>query len=95
MHLKFITNFSIYNFAFILYREGMELIYNRLPWQEPDAPHIFEILYEDDDLVSRNIFASVYVLFDSTFHTSHGNVQSKVIYVKGNEAYFQIFWLQS
>lgn len=62
MHLKFITNFSIYNFAFILYREGMELIYYRLPWQEPDAPHLLEILCEDDDLVGRNIFVSMLYL---------------------------------
>ncbi|PON58552.1 RNA-binding S4 domain containing protein [Parasponia andersonii] len=33
-------------------RIGLELVYHRLPWKEPDAPHLLEILYEDDDMVS-------------------------------------------
>ncbi|KAL0358675.1 UNVERIFIED_CONTAM: RNA pseudouridine synthase 5 [Sesamum angustifolium] len=32
-------------------REGAELVYHRLPWKEPDAPYLLEILYEDNDVV--------------------------------------------
>jgi len=31
-------------------RAGQELRYYRSPWQEPDAPLDFDVLYEDDDL---------------------------------------------
>ncbi|XP_022890113.1 RNA pseudouridine synthase 5 isoform X2 [Olea europaea var. sylvestris] len=43
-------------------REGMELIYYRLPWQEPDAPHLLEILCEDDDLIAVNKPSGLQVL---------------------------------
>ena len=36
----------------ILSRDGMELVYHRLPWREPDAPYLLQVLYEDDDMVS-------------------------------------------
>lgn len=35
-----------------LVRVGSELVYHRLPWGEPDAPFLLEVLYEDDDMVS-------------------------------------------
>lgn len=35
-----------------LVRVGSELVYHRLPWGEPDAPYLLEVLYEDDDMVS-------------------------------------------
>ena len=30
---------------------GQQLIYHRLPWEEPDVPLSFEVLYEDSDLL--------------------------------------------
>ena len=32
-------------------RVGSELVYHRLPWREPDAPYLLEVLYEDGDMV--------------------------------------------
>lgn len=32
-------------------RVGSEIVYHRLPWREPDAPYLLEVLYEDDDMV--------------------------------------------
>lgn len=32
-------------------RGNEKLVYHRLPWKEPDAPYLLEILYEDDDVV--------------------------------------------
>lgn len=32
-------------------RSGASLVYNRLPWQEPDVPCRIDILHEDDHLV--------------------------------------------
>ncbi|PPR94297.1 hypothetical protein GOBAR_AA26376 [Gossypium barbadense] len=29
------------------------LVYHRLPWKEPDVPHLLEVLYEDDDMIIR------------------------------------------
>lgn len=34
-------------------RDGEELVYHRLPWKEPDAPYLLEILYEDRDVVNQ------------------------------------------
>ncbi|XP_024200557.1 germin-like protein 8-11 [Rosa chinensis] len=31
-------------------RVGSQLVYHRLPWREPDAPYLLEVLYEDDDM---------------------------------------------
>ncbi|GJN31129.1 hypothetical protein PR202_gb19488 [Eleusine coracana subsp. coracana] len=31
-------------------RDGSKLVYHRLPWQEPSAPYLLEVLYEDDDM---------------------------------------------
>ncbi len=33
-------------------KRGSELIWQRPPWIEPDAPRLFSILYEDDDLLA-------------------------------------------
>lgn len=30
---------------------GSSLVYHRLPWKEPDAPYMLEVLYEDDHMV--------------------------------------------
>ncbi|KAI4351318.1 hypothetical protein L6164_005693 [Bauhinia variegata] len=35
-------------------RVGTQLVYHRLPWKEPDAPHMLEVLYEDDDMIALN-----------------------------------------
>jgi hypothetical protein len=32
-------------------RVGSEIVYHRLPWSEPDAPYMLEVLYEEDDMV--------------------------------------------
>uniref|UniRef100_A0A0D9VST3 Pseudouridine synthase RsuA/RluA-like domain-containing protein n=1 Tax=Leersia perrieri TaxID=77586 RepID=A0A0D9VST3_9ORYZ len=32
-------------------REGSKLVYHRLPWQEPFAPHLLDVLYEDNDML--------------------------------------------
>ena len=37
-------------------RAGSELVYQRFPWKEPEAPHELEVLYEDDDMVSCLLF---------------------------------------
>jgi 23S rRNA pseudouridine1911/1915/1917 synthase len=37
-----------------LLHSGSELVWNRPPWVEPDAPLSFSVLYEDDDLLAVN-----------------------------------------
>ncbi|XP_057489457.1 RNA pseudouridine synthase 5-like [Actinidia eriantha] len=32
-------------------RAGSELFYYRIPWKEPDAPYLLEVLFEDDDYI--------------------------------------------
>ena len=39
-------------YAQLMFRVGSELVYHRLPWNEPEAPYLLEILYEDDDMVN-------------------------------------------
>ncbi|KAJ8557173.1 hypothetical protein K7X08_002798 [Anisodus acutangulus] len=34
-------------------RAGAELVYHRLPWREPDAPYLLQVLFEDDYLVNE------------------------------------------
>ncbi|KAL6527110.1 hypothetical protein OROGR_016200 [Orobanche gracilis] len=43
-------------------RGGEELVYHRLPWEEPDAPHLLKILYEDDDVIALNKPSGLQVL---------------------------------
>lgn len=43
-------------------RAGSKLVYHRLPWQEPDAPYLLEILYEDDDVIALNKPSGLQVL---------------------------------
>ncbi|CAN6320389.1 unnamed protein product [Urochloa humidicola] len=43
-------------------RDGSKLVYHRLPWQEPFAPHLLEALYEDDDMVALNKPSGLQVL---------------------------------
>lgn len=37
----------------ILFSEGSKLVYHRLPWKEPEAPYLLEVLYEDEDMVKE------------------------------------------
>ncbi|KAJ4821389.1 Pseudouridine synthase family protein [Rhynchospora pubera] len=46
---------------FIL-REGSKVIYHRLPWKEPSAPYLLDVLYEDDDIVVINKPSGLQVL---------------------------------
>ncbi|KAJ7975089.1 Pseudouridine synthase [Quillaja saponaria] len=43
-------------------RVGSELVYQRLPWKEPDAPHMLEVLYDDDDMIALNKPSGLQVL---------------------------------
>ncbi|XP_007009784.2 PREDICTED: RNA pseudouridine synthase 5 isoform X1 [Theobroma cacao] len=43
-------------------RGRSELVYHRLPWKEPDAPHALEVLYEDDDMIALNKPSGLQVL---------------------------------
>ncbi|WOL16274.1 RNA pseudouridine synthase 5 [Canna indica] len=43
-------------------RDGAEVIYHRLPWKEPSAPYLLEVLYEDDDMVALNKPSGLQVL---------------------------------
>ncbi|KAG8651232.1 RNA pseudouridine synthase 5 [Manihot esculenta] len=46
----------------IILRGGSELVYHRLPWREPDAPYMLQILYEDADLIALNKPSGLQVL---------------------------------
>ncbi|RDX71296.1 RNA pseudouridine synthase 5, partial [Mucuna pruriens] len=41
---------------------GSKLVYHRLPWKEPDAPHMIDVLYEDDDVIALNKPSGLQVL---------------------------------
>ncbi|GKV34112.1 hypothetical protein SLEP1_g42528 [Rubroshorea leprosula] len=41
---------------------GSELVYHRVPWKEPDAPYMLQVLYEDDDMVALNKPSGLQVL---------------------------------
>lgn len=51
--LRIFSVYSALGLTIELYhcRNGSVLEYHRLPWKEPDAPYLLEILYEDDNLV--------------------------------------------
>ncbi|XP_037420539.1 RNA pseudouridine synthase 5-like isoform X4 [Triticum dicoccoides] len=38
----------------MILRVGSKLVYHRLAWKEPFAPHLLQVLYEDDDMVALN-----------------------------------------
>ncbi|KQK22183.1 hypothetical protein BRADI_1g65680v3 [Brachypodium distachyon] len=46
----------------MILREGSKLVYHRLAWQEPLAPHMLQVLYEDDDIVALNKPSGLQVL---------------------------------
>ncbi|KAL3732088.1 hypothetical protein ACJRO7_028862 [Eucalyptus globulus] len=41
---------------------GLEVVYHRLPWKEPGAPHFLGILYEDDNMIALNKPSGLQVL---------------------------------
>ncbi|KAB1218057.1 RNA pseudouridine synthase 5 [Morella rubra] len=41
---------------------GSELVYHRLPWREPDAPYLLDILYEDEDMIALSKPSGLQVL---------------------------------
>ncbi|PIA65661.1 hypothetical protein AQUCO_00100872v1 [Aquilegia coerulea] len=43
-------------------RSGSQLVYHRLPWKEPDAPYLLQVLFEDDHLVAVNKPSGLQVL---------------------------------
>ncbi|KAL5734925.1 hypothetical protein ACOSP7_032786 [Xanthoceras sorbifolium] len=43
-------------------RVDSELVYHRLPWKEPDAPYLLEVLYDDDDMIALNKPSGLQVL---------------------------------
>lgn len=43
-------------------RAGMELVYHRRPWKEPDAPFLLQVLFEDDDMIALNKPSGLQVL---------------------------------
>jgi len=46
----------------MILRDGCKLVYHRLPWQEPFAPYLLEVLYEDDDMIALNKPSGLQVL---------------------------------
>ncbi|XP_071732893.1 RNA pseudouridine synthase 5-like isoform X2 [Rutidosis leptorrhynchoides] len=46
----------------IVLRAGTELVYQRLPWREPYAPYLLEVLFEDDHLIAINKPSGLQVL---------------------------------
>ncbi|XP_047257777.1 RNA pseudouridine synthase 5 isoform X5 [Capsicum annuum] len=41
---------------------GAKLVYHRLPWREPDAPYLLQVLFEDDYLIAVNKPSGLQVL---------------------------------
>lgn len=52
---------SVYDVSYLHIRVGSKLVYHRLPLKEPDAPHMIEVLYEDDDMVSVTLYAQFFI----------------------------------
>ncbi|XP_047333852.1 RNA pseudouridine synthase 5 isoform X1 [Impatiens glandulifera] len=48
-------------------RVGSKLVYNRLPWREPDTPYLLEVLFEDDHLLVINKPSGLQVLSGGLF----------------------------
>ncbi|CAM0872658.1 unnamed protein product [Alopecurus aequalis] len=42
--------------------DDSKLVYHRLAWQEPSAPHLLQVIYEDEDMVALNKPSSLQVL---------------------------------
>ena len=49
----------VMHFIWILFfSDGSKLVYHRLAWQEPSAPHLLQVLYEDEDMVCTSTLNS-------------------------------------
>jgi 23S rRNA pseudouridine1911/1915/1917 synthase len=59
----------------IILRMGSELVWQRPPWIEPDAPKSFDLLYEDEDLLAVNKPAGLPTLPGANF------LQSTLLYL--------------
>ena len=47
---------------------GQTLVWNRPPWMEPDAPHHFEVLFEDPHLLAVNKPSGLRLVHPITIH---------------------------
>jgi 23S rRNA pseudouridine1911/1915/1917 synthase len=56
-------------------RRGCEMVWQRPPWIEPDAPRSFDLLYEDDDLIAVSKPAGLPTLPGANF------LQSTLLYL--------------
>ncbi|KAG6531316.1 RNA pseudouridine synthase 5-like isoform X1 [Zingiber officinale] len=43
-------------------RDGLQVVYHRLPWTEPSTPYLLEVLYDDNDMVALNKPSGLQVL---------------------------------
>jgi 23S rRNA pseudouridine1911/1915/1917 synthase len=59
----------------IVLHAGCELVWQRPPWIEPEAPKSFDLLYEDDDLIAVNKPAGLPTLPGANF------LQSTLLYL--------------
>jgi hypothetical protein len=57
--------YLVFIYLLLYTRVGSKLVYHRLPWKEPDAPHTIQVLYEDDDIVSFTLYN--YVCLTNSF----------------------------
>lgn len=48
-------------------RIGSKLVYNRLPWKEPHAPYLLQVLYEDEHMIAINKPSGLQVLSGGLF----------------------------
>ncbi|KMZ63640.1 Pseudouridine synthase family protein [Zostera marina] len=48
-------------------RIGSKLVYNRLPWKEPNAPYTLQVLYEDEHMIAINKPSGLQVLSGGLF----------------------------
>ncbi|CAK7325496.1 unnamed protein product [Dovyalis caffra] len=60
--LQIIINGEVVKEPYTMLRAGSELVYHRLPWREPDAPYLLQVLHEDDDMIALNKPSGLQVL---------------------------------
>lgn len=46
----------------VILRDGSKLVYHRIPWKEPEAPYLLEVLYDDGDMIALNKPSGLQVL---------------------------------
>ncbi|KAM7495007.1 hypothetical protein LguiB_029616 [Lonicera macranthoides] len=67
-------------------RAGSRLVYHRLPWKEPDAPYLLEILFEDDHLIALNKPSGLQVLPGGLFQQRTALTQLQWLASKQNSS---------